>query len=373
MPIWNPWHGCRKISPGCVNCYVYRRDAEFGKDSSLVEKTANFDLPLRKNRQRAFKLLPGKEPVYTCMTSDFFIEEADEWRPEIWKMIRERADLTFVIITKRIDRFRDCIPDDWNEGYENVCIMCTCENQERADYRLPIFLSLPIRHRAVIHEPMLEEIHIEKYLSEGKIDQVICGGESGNHARVCDFAWILASRKQCLDSHTGFYFKQTGAKFRMDGKIYRIDRKYQMTQADRADCNYYPDGGERWYETDSSQHEDGNLEELFARLANSKFRSGFMLKQKDKEYIREKGLDVIRSHAVDFIRERLAPAQIPNDGKQTPMKGHPAFVAQHATGTCCRNCLCKWHKIQPGIQLNERQQEYCVDVIMEWIRRQLLN
>lgn len=71
MAIWNPWHGCKKISPGCYNCYVYRRDAKYGKDSSIVTKTASFDLPIKVNRKREFKLQPEAEPVYTCMTSDF--------------------------------------------------------------------------------------------------------------------------------------------------------------------------------------------------------------------------------------------------------------------------------------------------------------
>lgn len=188
MAIWNPWHGCKKISSGCQNCYVYRRDAEFGKDSSIVTKTANFDLPLKRNRKKEYKLQPEKEPVYTCMTSDFFIKEADEWRLEAWRMIRQRRDLQFVIITKRIDRFLQCIPDDWGDGYENVSIICTCENQNRANFRLPIFLKMPIRYKSIIHEPMLEEIHIEKYLESGQIEQVICGGESGDHARICDFS-----------------------------------------------------------------------------------------------------------------------------------------------------------------------------------------
>ena len=82
-------------------------------------------------------------------------------------------------------------------------------------------------------------------------------------------------------------------------------------------------------------------------------------------------MDTIREHARDFIAKRESPAVIPNDGKQTPMKGHPVFVAQHATATCCRGCICKWHKIQPGRELNEAQQEYLVDVIMTWIRNEL--
>ncbi len=238
MATWNPWHGCKKISPGCYNCYVYRRDAEFGKDSSIVTKTANFELPIKKNRNNEYKLQPDKEPVYTCLTSDFFIEEADQWRMEAWQMMKWRQDLKFVIITKRIDRFIECIPEDWGDGYDNVSIMCTCENQNRADYRLPIFLAAPIKHKTIIHEPMLEAINIEQYLQSGQIELVSCGGESGENARVCDYAWILQTMEQCVKYDVSFYFKQTGANFKKGNKIYQIKRKDQMIQARKAGINY---------------------------------------------------------------------------------------------------------------------------------------
>lgn len=105
MAIWNPWHGCKKISSGCENCYVYRRDMQFGKDSSIVTKTLDFNLPVKKNRNGEYKLQSKNEPIYTCMTSDFFIEDADQWRDEVWNFIKIRSDLSFVIITKRIHRF----------------------------------------------------------------------------------------------------------------------------------------------------------------------------------------------------------------------------------------------------------------------------
>lgn len=111
--------------------------------------------------------------------------------------------------------------------------------------------------------------------------------------------------------------------------------------------------------------------QLFQKLSNSKFRSRFHLSQKDLDYIDQKGLDVIRQHAEDFIAKRQAPAVIPNDGKQTPMRGHPVFVAQHATATCCRECIRKWHKIPSGMQLGEKQQAYLVDVIMTWIKQEI--
>ena len=105
-------------------------------------------------------------------------------------------------------------------------------------------------------------------------------------------------------------------------------------------------------------------------LLSSKFRSSFSLKEKDKDYIKKKGVRKIREHAYDFISKRLAPAVILNDGKQTPYRGHPVFIAQHATGTCCRSCLYKWHHIKPGYELTKEEVDYIVNVIMEWISRQ---
>lgn len=113
--------------------------------------------------------------------------------------------------------------------------------------------------------------------------------------------------------------------------------------------------------------------QLFEQLDKSKFRSSFHLKQKDIDYIDSKGLDKIEEHARDFIAKREAPAVIPNDGKQTPMKGHPVFIAQHATATCCRECIRKWHKMKSGVELTQIQQDYLVDVIMKWIKKEYKN
>jgi hypothetical protein len=104
-------------------------------------------------------------------------------------------------------------------------------------------------------------------------------------------------------------------------------------------------------------------------LGKSKFRSKFKLPAKELRYLREKGFEKIEEHARDFIRQRLAPACPENDGKQTPMKNHPVFIAQHATATCCRKCLQKWHQILQGTDLTEDQIDYMVQVIIEWLRR----
>lgn len=230
--VWNPWHGCHKISAGCQNCYVYRLDAQFEKDSSIVAKTGNFGLPVKRNRTGEYKL-PGGEMVYTCFTSDFFLEDADEWRAEAWQMIRERSDLNFLIITKRIHRFRVGLPGDWGDGYDNVAICCTVENQDRADYRLPIFLAETIKHKSIICEPLLESIDLLTYLSLD-IKEVVVGGESGNNARVCSYDWVLGIRKQCLQKGVSFCFRQTGARFEKDGRIYAIPRRRQYSQARKA-------------------------------------------------------------------------------------------------------------------------------------------
>lgn len=234
MSIWNPWHGCHKKSSGCLNCYMYRRDAKYDLDSNVVRKTKNYDIVLRKSRDGTYKIKRDTSYVYVCMTSDFFIEEADDWRRDIWRMIKERDDLNFYIITKRIERFNVSLPDDWGDGYDNVTICVTCENQATADYRLPIFIKLPIKHKEIIHEPMLENINIEKYLESGQIDKVICGGESGDKARVCNYDWILNTRSQCLKYNVSFHFKQTGANFMKDNKVYKIPRKYQLVQASKS-------------------------------------------------------------------------------------------------------------------------------------------
>ncbi len=128
---------------------------------------------------------------------------------------------------------------------------------------------------------------------------------------------------------------------------------------------------EELQETPMTEEKEYDLSDLFNRLAKSTFRSRFHLSQKDRDYISAKGLDTIRRHARDFVAKRLAPAVIPNDGKQTPMRGHPVFLAQHATGCCCRGCFAKWHHIPAGRALTKEEQNYAVSVLMAWIEKQI--
>ncbi len=144
------------------------------------------------------------------------------------------------------------------------------------------------------------------------------------------------------------------------------------------ELNLFPEEKEDYQkDTVSSENEENHtspdkeydLTGLFERLSKSAFRSRFHLSKRDKEYIAEKGLETIRKHAEDFVAKRLAPAVIPNDGKQTPMRGHPVFIAQHATG--CRGCFFKWHHIPAGRQLTREEQQYAVAVLMAWIEKQI--
>lgn len=240
MPIWNPWHGCHKISSGCKHCYVFREDAAFGTEipTSEVRKTSSFNLPLKKDRKKNWKFPSGTE-FALCFTSDLLIEEADEWRAEIWDMIRLRRDCRFYFFTKRIDRLEKCLPADWGSGYDHVAIGCTVENQDRADYRMPIFLSLPIKHRLVIAAPMIEKINLRPYLDRELIEEVSAGGESGKYARPLDFNWILNLREQCVEAGIPFNFHQTGSYIIKDGRQFHIPRPLQHSQAHKANVDYH--------------------------------------------------------------------------------------------------------------------------------------
>ena len=112
------------------------------------------------------------------------------------------------------------------------------------------------------------------------------------------------------------------------------------------------------------------INETLIRLSKSDFRAGFHLTEKDKAYIAEKGMDIIRKHAEEFVRTRLAPAHPPNDGKQTPMRGHPVFVAQHACACCCRGCLEKWYRVPQGVALSDVQQEKIVNLLVAWMNEE---
>ena len=235
MAMWNPWRGCKRCSEGCKYCYIHKGDLKKQIDTNNIIKTNDFYKPIEKLKNGTYKIRSGT--VYLCFSSDFLIEEADIWRDECWKIIRERSDLNFLFLTKRIDRFMQCIPEDWNEGYENVTICCTIENQKNADYRLAIFNDLPIKHKCITAQPLLERINIKKYLND--IELVVVGGESDKNARVLNYDWVIDIRNQCIEAKVNFEFRQCGTNFLKDGKQYKLQVKDLCKQAKLANINYY--------------------------------------------------------------------------------------------------------------------------------------
>jgi protein gp37 len=234
MAMWNPWRGCKKCSDGCKYCYIHKGDFKRNVNTNNIVKTDDFFKPIQKLKNGTYKIKSGI--VYLCFSTDFLIEEADTWRCECWKMIKERSDLKFLFLTKRIDRFLKCIPDDWNDGYDNVIVFCTIENQKNADNKLSIFKGLPIRHKGIVAQPLLENINIEKYLDD--IELVVVGGESDFNARPLDYKWILDLRNQCINKKVNFKFRQCGTHFIKDGKKYTIQVRDLIKQAKNANIDY---------------------------------------------------------------------------------------------------------------------------------------
>ena len=241
---WEPWTGCYKVSDGCTYCYYY---GQYSKrhGQNTITKTEEFYKPIEtvympRKKITKYKMEGGKT-IPTCFTTDFFLPEADEWRGEAWKIMKQRQDLNFFFITKRIDRFLVALPEDWEDGYDNVTIGCTVENQEIADYRLPLFLTYPIKHRFVECSPILSAINLSPYLHN--IEGVSVSGESGREARECDYHWILELQKQCKDANIAFSFRSTGSHFRKDGELFYINPKLQHKSARELilmSCDFIP-------------------------------------------------------------------------------------------------------------------------------------
>jgi protein gp37 len=226
---WNPWQGCTKISPACEHCYMFSDLKRYGRDGSIVvrSKPPTFTLPVKRRRGGEFAIEPGKK-VFTCSWSDWFHQAADPWRDEAWEIIRRRPDVTFQIVTKRIDRAADCLPSDWGTGWPNVWLIVTVENQEWADMRIPRLLcSTPAAVRGLSIEPLLGPVDLETqhYIHDligvdchdGRtpehrmgVDWVIVGGESGHGARPMQPDWVRSIRDQCVAAGVPFFFKQWG-------------------------------------------------------------------------------------------------------------------------------------------------------------------
>lgn len=234
--IWNPWHGCVKKSEGCDNCYMYFLDRMRGGDGRKIFKTKNFAYPLSRGKDDLYKVKSG-EAIRVCMTSDFFLEEADEWRDDAWNIIKERSDVFFFLLTKRPERVEKCLPN--GDVPKNVFFNVTCENQKRADERIPYLLSLPFYHKGIMTAPLIGGIKIEKYLDTGQIEQVICGGENYDGARICNFEWVKELRRECEERNIRFCFIETGTSFLKDGRLYKMpDKRVQSEMAFKSGASF---------------------------------------------------------------------------------------------------------------------------------------
>ena len=236
--IWNPWHGCVRISEGCANCYMYTLDRWRGADGAKIYRTNNFDYPLQRTKSGEYRVKSG-ELIRVCMTSDFFLPEADAWRAEAWDIMYARPDVKFFLLTKRPELVRETLPPDFGDGWENIFFNVTCENQRRADERIPILLNLPFKHKGIMCAPFIGKVSIEPYLADGQIEQVICGGENYDGARPLDFDWVKSLRAECARHNVTFAFIETGTVFIKDGKTYRLpDKRLQSGMAHKSGMNF---------------------------------------------------------------------------------------------------------------------------------------
>lgn len=212
---WNPWYGCTKVSPGCAHCYMFREQTMYGRNPEIVTRSkTKFNDPLRWKEGRR---------VFTCSWSDWFHEAADPWRDEAWEIIRRTPQHTYQILTKRPERIREHLPADWGEGYRNVWLGTSVENQRHA-FRAGVLAGIPARVRFVSAEPLLGPVDLTGlYRSEVPdwhgareiiplhwIDWVIVGGESGPKARAMDETWARSLRDQCFGASVAFFLKQLG-------------------------------------------------------------------------------------------------------------------------------------------------------------------
>lgn len=180
---FNPWHGCEKVSSGCKFCYMFREKEKYGQNGSVI----------LRSKTKFYDPLKWKEPkrIFTCSWSDFFIQEADQWRDEVWHIIKKTPHHTYQILTKRPERIIDHLPADWEDGYPNVWLGVSVEDQD-AVKRIPILEQVPAKIKFISFEPLIGPI-TENFI--GDVQWIIIGGESGNDTghwryRPCKLEWF---------------------------------------------------------------------------------------------------------------------------------------------------------------------------------------
>ncbi len=206
---WNPWQGCHKVSPACAYCYMYSDKARYGQDPEVVvrSKPRTFRFPLR---------LKSPTIIFTCSWSDWFHKDADDWREEAYEIIRQTPQHIYQILTKRSERIADHLPDDWGEGYPNVWLGVSVENQ-RWTTRIDDLIQVPAKVRFISAEPLLGSLDLSRYLKPGgqttlnpPLNWVITGGESGPRQREMNLDHARSLRDQCAEASVPFFLKQLG-------------------------------------------------------------------------------------------------------------------------------------------------------------------
>lgn len=203
---------------------MYLDKIHHNEHSDTIYKTNSFKYPLQKNRDGSYKIKSG-ELIRVCMTSDFFLEEADIWRDEAWKIVNNRKDVIFYILTKRPERVLSHLPKDITKGYENVFFNVTVESREYIKERLELLKQIPFKHKGVMCAPLIDELDLAFYLEQGFIEQVVCGGENYGGARPCNFDWVKKLENDCKRFGVNFIFIEIGSCFIKDGKKYIIKSK----------------------------------------------------------------------------------------------------------------------------------------------------
>lgn len=212
------WRGCTRVSPGCAHCYMFKEQLRYklppGPD--IVVRTSKSIWNKPKRWQRQAEETGDQIQVFTCSWSDWFHVDADAWREEAWEVIRMTPNLNYQVLTKRSERIEECLPEDWGEGYPNVWLGVSVENN-RWRSRISDLLDVPAKVRFISAEPLLGPLDLsfppEKYLApvlEDGIDWVIVGGESGPKCRPMDLDWARKLRDECQRTGTAYFLKQLG-------------------------------------------------------------------------------------------------------------------------------------------------------------------
>ncbi len=204
----NFWTGCKKVSDGCKFCYMYRDKERYGKDPTTVLRTSDTTF------KQALKWTESKR-IFTCSWSDFFIDEADQWREDAWDVIRRTPQHSWQILTKRPDRIIQCLPEDWGDGWENVWLGVSIESQKYM-HRAETLAKIPAKTRFISAEPLLGELDLKQLgPALDSFHWCIIGGESGNENgkyryRECKQEWIEKIINDLRDTNVAVFIKQMG-------------------------------------------------------------------------------------------------------------------------------------------------------------------